>query len=486
MYGVLIMAVSVVSLCAGPALASEPTGPLSGGERLALNFGWRFTKGDPALVGDELAYTNIKDWILPTRGGLRGEATLDLRPDPLGNPGADGAYVRSDFDGRLWQSVNLPHDWAIQDPCKQEYPGETGKLEWWGVGWYRKDLTIPATDAGRMIFLDVDGVMSYATVWLNGRCVGGWPYGCPSWRVDLTKQVKFGSDNVLAIRLDHPNESSRWYPGAGIYRNGWLVKSAPVLVAHWGVAVTMPAISEKAATVKVTVCVDHDTDADAAVTVKNEIFELNSDGTKGKSVAKLPPLGTTVDGHQSLTIVGQVTPAQVYTSGDAAELFLKGKSLGRKQKGPFECRLCWDNVVYEPGELKVVADKNGRTWAMDAFKTASSTARLTLAADHAHIMADGQGLAFVTVSIVDTHGLVVPRSKSHLQFTLEGPRKIAAVDNGDATSFEPLQAKERNACNGKALVIVRSQRGVAGNIVLKASSSGLNSAQIKTKSEPIM
>ena len=76
--------------------------------------------------------------------------------------------------------------------------------------------------------------MAYATVWLNGQFVGGWPYGYASWRLDLTPYIKPGADNVLAIRLDNPPDSSRWYPGGGIYRNVWLVKTAPVHVGHWG------------------------------------------------------------------------------------------------------------------------------------------------------------------------------------------------------------------------------------------------------------
>ena len=67
-----------------------------------------------------------------------------------------------------------------------------GRLPSPGVGWYRKKLDIPAADAGRSIFLDVDGAMSYATVWLNGQLVGGWPYGYASWRVDLTPYIVLG------------------------------------------------------------------------------------------------------------------------------------------------------------------------------------------------------------------------------------------------------------------------------------------------------
>jgi beta-galactosidase len=94
--------------------------------------------------------------------------------------------------------------------------------------------------------------------------------------------------------------------------------------------------------------------------------------------------------------IGQVTPVHVYTSGDEAELFLNGRSLGRKKRAQFEYRLRWDEVKYEPGELRVVAYKNGRVWAEDKMKTSGAAAKLTLKADHARIKADGQDLSFVT------------------------------------------------------------------------------------------
>jgi len=99
--------------------------------------------------------------------------------------------------------------------------------------------------------------------------------------------------------------------------------------------------------------------------------------------------------------VGQVTPVHVYTSGDSAELFLNGKSLGLKKKGPYEYRLHWDDVVYQPGELKVVAYKNGKEWATDVMKTTGPAAKLKLQADHNTIKADGQDLSFVTVTVAD-------------------------------------------------------------------------------------
>ena len=851
---------------------------------MSLDDGWRFTKSDPAGTGDRLSYPSIKDWVLPTGSELTKDVMLAAKTRPAGNPGGDVSYAQSDFDDSSWRLLKLPHDWAIEGPFKQEYPGETGKLAWWGVGWYRKHLTIPAADAGRKIYLDVDGAMSYATVWLNGHCVGGWPYGYSSWRVDLTPFVKCGADNVLAIRLENPKDSSRWYPGAGIYRNVWLVKTAPVHIAHWGTYVTTPDVDKKSATVKIQVNVENNSEANAVVSLNHEIYALDADGKRGPLVASQAISGLNLAAHQaspyegqlllpnpqlwsiehpqryvvvtsvkqdgkvvdnyetpfgirtiqftadngfllngkrvplqgvcnhhdlgalgaaintralerqvellkgmgcnairtshnppapelldvcdrlgmlimdesfdswalgktpnaynklwddwhekdlraeyrrdrnhpsiimwsignevlelgqpqgpaiaaSLTAiahdedptrptvigsnngdagynglqksvdvfgqnyqssgyasfskanpsipqvgsetastvssrgeyffqigenvppvsedkaqgqsdfqmssydlyappwatppdaefsgedntpsvagefvwtgfdylgeptpyngdmsnllnftdpaakarmkqqleelgkisvpsrssyfgifdlagfrkdrfylyqsrwqpdfpmahilphwnwpdrVGQITPVYVYTSGDSAELFLNGKSLGLKKKGPFEYRLRWNDVVYEPGELKVVAYKGGKKWATDIVKTTGSAAKLMLQADRKTIQADGQDLSFITVTVTDKNGLLVPRSKNHIEFALKGPGEIIAVDNGDATSFESFQAKERNAYNGLALVVVRSQLGKAGDIILKASSSGLASAKTQIKSK---
>jgi beta-galactosidase len=172
-----------------------------------------------------------------------------------------------------------------------------------------------------------------------------------------------------------------------------------------------------------------------------------------------------------------VTPVHVYTSGDEAELFLNGKSLGRKKIEKLQYRLRWDDVKYEPGELKVVAYKSGKEWSSDTVKTTGPAAKLLMKPDRPTIHADGADLSYVTVTVGDKDGLLVPRSKNHITFTIDGPGEIAAVDNGDATSFEPFQAKERNAYNGLALVIVRSKPGEVGKITLKAASDGLESGQ---------
>ncbi len=175
---------------------------------------------------------------------------------------------------------------------------------------------------------------------------------------------------------------------------------------------------------------------------------------------------------------GQVTPVHVYTSGDQAELFLNGKSLGRKTRGQHEYRIVWNNVIYEPGEVKAVAYKNGKHWAEDVVKTAGSAARLALEADRKKILADGQDLSFITVKVTDKKGLTVPRAKNAVCFEVSGPGEIVATDNGDPTDWTPFQSCDRNAFNGRALVVIRSTAH-SGAIALKVSSPGLEPSEIK-------
>jgi beta-galactosidase len=176
--------------------------------------------------------------------------------------------------------------------------------------------------------------------------------------------------------------------------------------------------------------------------------------------------------------VGELTPVHVYTSGDEGELFLNGKSLGRKKKGEFEYRLRWDDVKYEPGEVKVVTYKAGKEWATDTVKTTGKASKVMLKPDRATITADGNDLSFITVSIADRNGTMVPRSMNLLKFDISGPGEIVGVDNGDASSLVSFQSKEMKAFNGLCLVIVRTKAGQAGTITLKASSEGLQSAEV--------
>jgi len=133
--------------------------------------------------------------------------------------------------------------------------------------------------------------------------------------------------------------------------------------------------------------------------------------------------------------------------------------VGRKKKAQYEYRLRWDDVVYQPGTLRVVAYKNGQEWATDEVQTAGAPAKLAAKADREEIRADGQDLSFVTITVADAKGVTAPQADNSIHFDISGPGEIAATDNGDATSFESFQSHDHKAFNGLCLVIIRSTQG---------------------------
>jgi beta-galactosidase len=155
------------------------------------------------------------------------------------------------FDDTPWQTVQVPHDWAIAGPFHPEENGYAGKLPWKGVGWYRRHFQMDERDRHKKVYLDFDGVMAFPQVYINGQLAGSWDYGYVSFRVDATDVVKFGEGNVLAVRVDTRPQGTRWYPGAGIYRKVTMTLAHPVHLAHWGTFVTTPEVSADAAIIQI-------------------------------------------------------------------------------------------------------------------------------------------------------------------------------------------------------------------------------------------
>ncbi len=153
-----------------------------------------------------------------------------------------------------------------------DLPNETGKLPWDGIGWYRKTLEVPADAKGNQFYLDFDGIMSRPKIYVNGDLAGEWKYGYGSFRVDITPFLKFGQKNTIAVRVDNPPNSSRWYPGGGIHRHVWLTESNPVHIEHWGVFVKTPEITKSAAKVEVDTTVKNTTDKAVTPSVTDEIL----------------------------------------------------------------------------------------------------------------------------------------------------------------------------------------------------------------------
>jgi beta-galactosidase len=877
-------------------------------EKILINDNWKFYRYPDNVKVDDLIYDvrpeikNVRDdmpadtkptekveveaeanvlkpWILPSGNTfIKDLSKRYKRPD--GNPGENFSFVKSDFNDENWENIDLPHDWAIKGPfySGNDAPvgGGMGRLPVQGVGWYRKKLEIPFSDKGKSIFLDVDGAMSYAIVWLNGKLVGGWPFGYSSWQLDLTPFIKYGETNQLSIRLDNPGNSSRWYPGAGIYRNVWLTKTNKIRVSHWGTFISAKQISVEKAVMSFKVGIENASDKTQNLSVNTRIFEINISGEKsessilqfespkisvpensmksyecsfdinnpklwgprpeqkpnlylavtevlekgkvidkyetkfgirdikfdaekglfvngqkimikganqhhdlgslgaayneraslrqlemlqeagcnairmshnpptpellemtdsmgflvldeifdiwerkktphdahlifpdwheqdlrslivrdrnhpsviawsfgnevgeqytdkeGAALAKklydivkeedstrpatfsmnyakpympLPEVGDLIslnyqgegirngglysglkgittpplfpafhekfpgkmilssenastlssrgeylfpvtseisspirDGqggdskrqHVSayelysvdfgaspdkvfLTLdkhpyvaggfvwtgwdhigeptpyynsrssycgiidlagfkkdrfylyqsywrpdfpmahilphwtwpdrIGKVTPVHVFTSGDEAELFVNGVSMGKKKKGSYEYRLRWDSVTYSPGSLKVIAYKNGIKWASDSIKTATDPKSIFLTADRGQIKSDGKDLSFITLKIVDKDGNSVSDSGRNITFSVDGPGEIVSTDNGDPSDMVSFAAHERKVFNGLCLVVVKAKKGFEGIITIEASASDLVVGVVKIRS----
>lgn len=805
-----------------------------------------------------------KEWLF-ARYGLQPDGSRKTEPQQI---------FQSSFYDADWRKLNLPHDWGIEGPFRTDLDGYTGKLPWKGIGWYRKHFFIPSADQGKQIYVDFDGAMSNAEVWLNGKKIGEHPYGYSSFRVDLTPYVIWGKENIIAVRLNTENLGSRWYPGAGIYRHVYLIKTNAVHVAHWGAFVTTPLVSNEKGKASVEILVSNNTTTNVDINYTADLYELDGNDKPIKKVAKgkiqqlhvsanatdtgflnlqisnprlwsientnrylarillyrsnklidqydvpfgfrniqfthnngvllngkrvqlqgtcnhhdLGALGTAVNihalkrqltilksmgcnalrtshnppapellyladkmgflvmdeafdcfliskdkngndyahlfkqwhekdlsamvmrdrnhpsvlmwsmgneipeqhepdkfylfnelrkiihkydttrpatcgislpketafsgvemnvdvhgmnyasgkayggadlyerflnfkGHENLsgygsetssTIssrgeyfpgrfqmssydlsepgwgslpdaefealdkysaicgefvwtgfdylgeptpfnsdasvllnfaemsneelekekqkleqiqknrppsrssyfgivdlagfpkdryylymsrwrpdfpmihilphwnfpdrIGKTTPVFIYTSGDEAELFLNGKSLGRKKKENYTYRLRWNDVIYEPGELKAIAYKNGKEWARSVVKTTGAKAKLKITADKTMLKADGSDLIFVTVAVTDKDGNTIPTAKDTIECTIQGPGEIVATDNGDATCLLSFNNPVRPAFNGLLLVIVKAKPNSLGQFQLKVKSNGLEDA----------
>jgi beta-galactosidase len=193
------------------------------------------------------------------------------------NKGETGNEFLASFDDTDWRNLNLPHDWAIEGPFDSNYDTRTGGLPIYGTAWYRKHFVIDANQKGKTVTVEFDGVMNNAEVYLNGEKVGARPYGYIGFQLDLTPHIKFGEENVLAVRVNPKELSARWYPGAGIYRNVWLEIKNQVHFAHWGTYITTPEVSNEKAQVNIETTIENKDGLNGRYSLETII--LNAAGT---------------------------------------------------------------------------------------------------------------------------------------------------------------------------------------------------------------
>ncbi|RYY34239.1 MAG: DUF4982 domain-containing protein [Sphingobacteriaceae bacterium] len=174
--------------------------------------------------------------------------------------GANKEAFKKEFDDRKWQTVSVPHDWAITGPFDKEIDkqvvaitqngetkptektGRTGALPYIGEGWYRNTFTIPGLQKGKRVLILFDGAMSEPCVYFNGKQVGQWNYGYNYFYIDVTEHALADKPNTLAVHLTNREKSSRWYPGAGLFRNVHLIVKNDVAIEQWGVNITTPVV----------------------------------------------------------------------------------------------------------------------------------------------------------------------------------------------------------------------------------------------------
>jgi beta-galactosidase len=249
-----------------PAQNSGGSGTVSSGprERLLMDFGWRFAFGnamDPAKDFDPYPSSETFSYFAKA-GDAKGAAAAE-------------------FDDRGWRTLDLPHDWATEMPFSERGSGSHGykaigkNFPASSVGWYRKTFSIPASDLGRRITVDFDGVFRDSQVWVNGFYLGRESSGYSGFGYDMSDYLNYGGNNVIVVRVDASLEEGWFYEGAGIYRHVWLTKTAPLHVAKWGTYVTTD-VSKDSAEVTAKAMVNNDSKNEATFVIEQTI--LDADG----------------------------------------------------------------------------------------------------------------------------------------------------------------------------------------------------------------
>ena len=247
----------------GKTAASAPAAR----ERLLMDSGWRFAFGHPTDVKKDFdTGTGYFSYFAKTGNG-------------------DGA-ASANFDDRAWRTLDLPHDWAVELPFDSRgshshgYKAIGRNFPDTSVGWYRKSFFVPASDLGRRIRVEFDGVFRDSIVWVNGHYLGREESGYTGFGYNIGEYLNYGSNNVIAVRVDATMEEGWFYEGAGIYRHVWLVKTGPLHVARDGTFVTSE-IKKNSALVTALVTINNEGTNAASFDIEQAIVDAD-----GKTVAQ--------------------------------------------------------------------------------------------------------------------------------------------------------------------------------------------------------
>nr|WP_183580608.1 beta-galactosidase GalA [Mucilaginibacter sp. X5P1] len=237
--------------------------------KACFDFNWQFHKGDIAMkrqvkAGQQGGLTDINVRTIYTK-----DTVIDYT-DPK------SATI---FYPKDWKEIDLPHDWAVEgtfvdDNSLGSQPAGNGYLPT-GIGFYRKEFVIPASDTGRKISIEFDGIFRNSTVWVNGHLLGNHQSGYTPSNYDLTDYLRYGKEgkNVILVRVDASQAEGWWYEGAGIYRHVWLIKTGQLHVGRFGTYVTTPVISTDSAQVHIKTTIKNEYGVAKKVTLVSKIID---------------------------------------------------------------------------------------------------------------------------------------------------------------------------------------------------------------------
>ena len=276
-------------------LTATPTQDLRGPrERLLMDRGWRFALGHASDPAKDFGFGKMATQGAYGKSGDAGGPTLGAGKHP--------------FDDSAWELVDLPHDWAVGldfvlehdvvshggKPLGRDFPATS-------IGWYRRSFEIPATDLGRRITVQFDGMFRDASIFLNGHYLTANFSGYAPDEIDVTDFLNYGGSNLLAVRVDASYGEGWFYEGAGIYRHVWLNKMAPVHFARSG-TVVRSTVKAGAAELEALFELENRTSAPVGCTVRATVLN-----PAGKAVAHLAPQPVTAQPDSMQTLSARTT-----------------------------------------------------------------------------------------------------------------------------------------------------------------------------------
>lgn len=211
-------------------------------------------------------------------------------------------FASADFNDSIWRLVDLPHDWSVEGILSPSLASCQGYLPG-GIGWYRKHLFVPSIDKNKKIHLYFEGVYDHSSVFVNGHLVGKRPNGFVSFGYDISPYLKYGAENVIAVKVDHSQYAdSRWYTGSGIYANVYLITDNPVHINQWGVFYQTKKVSADRADLNVQVAVKNTSSLLTNIKVKLELYDAQNKLVAHTSYTVKSPADTITHSQGNLAV----------------------------------------------------------------------------------------------------------------------------------------------------------------------------------------